>query len=218
MKHRGQQRIGQILVGDAVRGEYTEADGIKLRHYGVLLGRLLEGARRAHRWRKLALTDDLTSLPNRRRLIQFLDEKLTWAKREEATVTVLLFDIDDFKRYNDTLGHPAGDKLLNRVGRQLSHLVRDGDTVARIGGDEFVILLPEIEEPEEAIGVAGRTLKRISRRRTLLGQEIVVTTSIGISLYPPDGEQDDTGAPVAAAPDPIPQENAKPEGIGRAHV
>lgn len=191
----GRQRIGRILIGDAVRGEYTEADGVKLRHYGILLGRLLEGARRAQRWRKLALTDDLTSLPNRRRLTQFLDEKLIWAKREEATVTVLLFDIDDFKRYNDSYGHDAGDEILKEVGRLFVKCSRDTDLVARYGGDEFVVVFWDpkgprtagSQHPQRVIDILRRfrsALKAHSFPR--LGPEArgCLTISGGIAHYP----------------------------------
>jgi len=191
----GGARIGRILVGDAVRGEYTQVDGIKLRHYGVLLGRLLEGARRAHRWRKLALTDDLTSLPNRRRLIQFLDEKIAWAEREVATVTVLLFDIDDFKRYNDSYGHDAGDEILKEVGRLFVQCSRDTDLVARYGGDEFVVVFWDpkgprtagSQHPQRVIDVLRRfrsVLKAHSFQR--LGPEArgCLTISGGIAHYP----------------------------------
>ncbi len=137
---------------------------------------------------RMAYHDALTGLPNRELLKDRLDIALAQARRGGNMVAVMYLDLDRFKNVNDTLGHPAGDKLLHRIGRQLSRLVRDGDTVARIGGDEFVMLLPTIEDPEDAVGVAARTLKRLSRKRTLLGQEIVVTASIGISLYPPDGD------------------------------
>lgn len=191
----GQQTVGRILVGDGIHGDYTEADGVKLRHYGVLLGRLLDGARRTHRWRKLALTDDLTSLPNRRRLTQFLDEKLTWAKRQEATVTILLFDIDDFKRYNDSYGHDAGDEILKDVGRLFLQCSRDTDLVARYGGDEFVVVFWDpkgprtagSQHPQRVIDVLRRfrsALKAHSFPR--LGPEArgCLTISGGIAHYP----------------------------------
>ena len=191
----GEQRIGQIRVGQSIAGQYTEEDSVKLRHYGILLGRLLEGAQRAQRWRKLALTDDLTALPNRRRLMRFLEEKIHWARREQATVTVLLFDIDDFKRYNDSYGHDAGDEILQDVGRLFVQCSRESDMVARYGGDEFVVVFWDPKGPRSAgshhpqrvIDVLQRFRKAL-RAHTFprLGPEArgCLTISGGISHFP----------------------------------
>ncbi|MCG8405990.1 MAG: GGDEF domain-containing protein [Phycisphaerales bacterium] len=192
---RGEQRVGQIRVGKRLTGSFTHEDTAKLRHYGVLFGRLLEGARRTDQWRQLALTDDLTGLPNRRRLMQFLDEKIAWAERENATVTVLLFDIDDFKRYNDSYGHEAGDEILTEVGRLFVQCSRKDDMVARLGGDEFVVVFwdPEgprtvgSQHPEQVIDVLQRFRKALKGHRfTRLGPEATgrLTISGGIAHYP----------------------------------
>jgi diguanylate cyclase (GGDEF)-like protein len=147
----GEQRGGQIRVGPKTGGEdYSEADREKLRHYGLLYGRLLEGARRAEGWRKLALTDDLTGLPNRRQLMSFLKEKLVLARRDRMTVTALIFDIDDFKRYNDQYGHDAGDQILIEVSSLFAKCCRKTDLVARLGGDEFVVVFWDPEGPRSA--------------------------------------------------------------------
>ncbi|MCH8161407.1 MAG: EAL domain-containing protein [Chloroflexi bacterium] len=138
--------------------------------------------------RHMAYHDALTGLPNRELLQDRLDVALAQARRIGNIVAVIYLDLDRFKNINDSLGHTAGDTLLQRVGRQLSNLVRHGDTVARIGGDEFVILLPGLTEVAQVIDVGERVLKRIGRRRTLLGQEILVTASLGISLFPADGD------------------------------
>ena len=139
--------------------------------------------------RRLAYHDPLTGLPNRELLKDRLHVALAQARRSGKMLAVVYLDLDHFKNVNDTLGHSVGDKLLQGVGRQLSRLLREGDTVARVGGDEFVMLLPRIEEVQDVVGVALRTLKRLSRRRTLQRQEIVVTASLGISIYPSDGEE-----------------------------
>ncbi len=144
---RENQRIGQIRVGPSRTGGFTHEDTAKLRHYGVLIGRLLDGAEKTRYWQNLALTDDLTGLPNRRHLLQFLDEKLAQAKEKRITVTALVFDIDDFKRYNDTYGHDAGDEILIEVGRLFVKCSRKTDLVARYGGDEFIVIFWDPEGP-----------------------------------------------------------------------
>jgi diguanylate cyclase (GGDEF)-like protein len=141
------QRVGQIRLGRSLAGGYTHEDTLKLRHYGVLFGRMLAGCRRAEEWRRLALTDDLTGLANRRRLLEFLDEKLPLAGLAHSTVTVLYFDIDDFKRYNDAYGHDAGDEILRDIGRLFVKCSRENDLVARYGGDEFIVVFWEAEAP-----------------------------------------------------------------------
>lgn len=192
---RGEQRAGQIRVGKPLGGGFTHEDTIKLRHYGVLFGRLLDGARRTDQWRQLALTDDLTGLPNRRRLIQFLEEKLAWAQRDNATVTVLIFDIDDFKRYNDSYGHDAGDEILTEVGRLFVQCSRKDDMVARFGGDEFVVVFWDSEgprkigshHPEQVIDVLQRFRKALKEHTfTRLGPEATgcLTISGGLAHYP----------------------------------
>ncbi|HKQ50128.1 MAG TPA: GGDEF domain-containing protein [Phycisphaerae bacterium] len=157
----GQIRVGarrdESLVGQldsskpaASTQPYTHDDTAKLRHYGVLFGRLLESARRTDQLKTLAYTDDLTGLPNRRRLLEFLEEKLSLAADAQATVTALVFDIDDFKRYNDTYGHDAGDEILIEVGKLFVQCCRKSDLVARYGGDEFVVVFWDPEGPRTA--------------------------------------------------------------------
>ena len=141
------RRIGQIRIGDRSIGGFTHEDTAKLRHYGALFGNVLAGITQARKWQQLAHTDDLTGLPNRRRLLQFLDEKIELARHQKATVTALIFDIDDFKRYNDTYGHDAGDQILVEVGRLFQQCSRRSDLVARHGGDEFVVVFWDPEGP-----------------------------------------------------------------------
>jgi diguanylate cyclase (GGDEF)-like protein len=193
-----EQRIGQIRVGAGRCGSYTHEDTAKLRHYGVLFGRLVEGAGKAEQWRKLAETDDLTGLPNRRRLMQFLNEKVALAEKTRTTLTVLYFDIDDFKRYNDAYGHDAGDEILCDIGHLFVKCTRDSDMVSRYGGDEFVVALWDPEGPRTAGSRhPERVMQIVERFRaalkthtfTRLGSEAIgcLTISGGIAHYPWDG-------------------------------
>jgi diguanylate cyclase (GGDEF)-like protein/PAS domain S-box-containing protein len=136
----------------------------------------------------LAYHDVLTHLPNRTLFKDRLTQALAQAHRKGRMVAVLFLDLDQFKVVNDTVGHAEGDRLLQRVAKRLAGLVREGDTVARVGGDEFVLLLAEAVEVEDAVEVAERILESFKGPWTLQGQEFRVTTSIGIATYPSDGE------------------------------
>lgn len=140
-----------------------------------------------HRTKQLAFFDSLTELPNRRLLDQRLETALAMARRHKRTLAVLFMDLDGFKQINDTLGHNAGDQLLRKVAYRLRNCVRESDTVARNGGDEFVILLPEINSADAVNKVADKILKRLSRPIRLGDDEVSTSTSIGVALFPHDG-------------------------------
>ena len=140
----------------------------------------------------LAYHDGLTTLPNRASFSQILNHGINRARRYNNGLAVLFIDLDRFKNINDTLGHEAGDALLQEVGKRLKDCVRQSDTVARLGGDEFVILLEDLSEPGWAATVAGKILSTIVKPFQMLGQEFRVTTSIGLSIYPEDGEDEQT--------------------------
>ena len=146
----------------------------------------LKGAEAAVK--KLAYQDPLTGLPNRLLLQDRLDQQLIQAGREREQVAVLFLDLDHFKVVNDTLGHGAGDELLQIVARRLLGCVRKSDTVARLGGDEFVIILNRLENPGDATVTAGKILQALTAPVHLMGQEIFTSTSIGIALYPDDAD------------------------------
>jgi len=140
----------------------------------------------------LAYHDGLTTLPNRASFSQILNHGINHARRYNKGMAVLFIDLDRFKNINDTLGHEAGDALLQEVGKRLKNSVRQSDTVARLGGDEFVILLEELSEPGRVATVAGKILSAIIKPFQMLGQEFRVTASIGISIYPEDGQDEQT--------------------------
>ncbi len=137
--------------------------------------------------RHLAYHDVLTGLPNRVLFEERLRIGLAQARRRREKVAVMFLDIDRFKLVNDTVGHTGGDQLLQEVARELSETIREGDTVARVGGDEFTFLLPGIERAEDATVAAERILRRVRQPRTVAGQEFRMTTSIGITVFPRDG-------------------------------
>ena len=140
----------------------------------------------------LAYHDSLTGLPNRALLLDRLTHQiLPRARRYGHQVAVLFTDFDRFKTINDTLGHSVGDALLCETAERLRLLLREGDTVARIGGDEFLILLPRVLVAREVVQVATKLLDALSVPFSVLGYTLHLTTSVGISLYPQDGEDAD---------------------------
>jgi diguanylate cyclase (GGDEF)-like protein len=135
----------------------------------------------------LAYHDGLTGLPNRSMFSKLLTQSISEARRHDRLLAVAFLDLDRFKQINDTLGHEAGDQLLLEVASRLRACVRDSDTVARLGGDEFVVLLPTLTDQKYAAKVAHKILTTIAAPFTLIGHEFRVTASIGISMFPQDG-------------------------------
>ncbi len=136
----------------------------------------------------LAHHDALTSLPNRAMFLERLDHALTRARWTKRPLAVLFLDLDRFKNINDTLGHDIGDGALRVTAERLKSCVREGDTVARLGGDEFTVLLEDIANSADVPAVAQKITDALSRPFELEGREFAITTSIGISLFPNDGD------------------------------
>jgi diguanylate cyclase (GGDEF)-like protein/PAS domain S-box-containing protein len=136
--------------------------------------------------------DFLTGLPNRMLLNDRVTQAISLAPRHNKKVGVLFLDLDGFKHINDSLGHPIGDKLLQSIAKCLVNCVRGSDTVSRQGGDEFVVLLSEMEQSEDAAISAIRMLQAVAEPHSIDNHDLHVTTSIGVSVYPDDGKDAET--------------------------
>jgi diguanylate cyclase (GGDEF)-like protein/PAS domain S-box-containing protein len=135
----------------------------------------------------LAEHDALTGLPNRLLLNDRMGQAIALARRHKYQIALLFLDLDNFKHVNDTLGHPAGDILLQSVANRLLACVRAPDTVSRLGGDEFVVLLPEVKKSEDAAIMARRVLQTVMQPHSIDHHMLYVTGSIGVSIFPSDG-------------------------------
>ncbi len=154
--------------------------------------RILQDLTKAEqRHRFLATHDSLTELPNRYWFMEYLETAMATAKRREAQLVVLFFDLDGFKTVNDNLGHQIGDELLTDVARRLQKVIRRNDVVARIGGDEFLAAIQDIPNEESALALADSIRREIEKPYHLGGNECWISTSIGISIYPQHGDDAD---------------------------
>ena len=134
-----------------------------------------------------AYHDSLTGLPNRALFYDRLEQAVSYARRRDITVAALVVDLDRFKMVNDSLGHTVGDRLLQQVGQRLSTCVRSGDTVARIGGDEFGVLLADMARPQDAAIVGEKILEALAPAFDVEAHEVFLTASAGIAAFPCDG-------------------------------
>ncbi len=164
-----------------------DARGQPLRMVGTIQD-ITERKRAEETIRHLAYHDALTDLPNRALFEDRVTVALAQVRRKEQLVAMMFLDLDRFKIVNDTVGHTFVDQLLRDVAERLTGLVREGDTVARMGGDEFTVLLPDIVGVEDATEVAKRAIEACRQPWNIDGREFHVTTSIGIAIYPNDGE------------------------------
>lgn len=137
----------------------------------------------------LAYHDELTGLPNRALFSDRLSQAMIEARRQGRCVAVLLLDIDNFKLVNDTMGHDAGNALLRDIGKRLSNCVRDGDSVARFGGDEFGLVLADMADPRDAMKVAQKIFDALAQAFSLESREFFIAASIGITIYPNDSDE-----------------------------
>jgi diguanylate cyclase (GGDEF)-like protein len=145
---------------------------------------LSESLSKAHRF---AYHDPLTGLPNRRLLADHFEQAAAQAVRKHNYVVLLFLDLDGFKDINDSIGHTAADRLLQQVGSRLSSCLRGSDTACRYGGDELVVLLPDIDRPDQAFSVCEKIRSQLALPYVIDGTEIHATASLGMATFPTDG-------------------------------
>lgn len=176
-----------ITVELSAMGVYTDQQAAFVGTYGVV--RDISERKRAEEVINFQLYHDLlTKLPNRELFRDRLNLAISQAKRNKSMLAVMFLDMDRFKVINDSLGHLAGDQLLQTVAARLHSCLRDSDTLARVGGDEFNLLVPGIEGREDAAKVARKIIERLKEPVIIEGYEVFVSFSIGIAIFPQDGQ------------------------------
>lgn len=180
------RKLGGLYVEQISIHTVRNEDG-QLTHHVAAFSDISERKAMEEHVQHLAHYDLLTDLPNRALIHDRLRQAIVKAKRGKRRMAVMFLDLDKFKPVNDTLGHAVGDQLLKEVAGRLRHCVRESDTVARIGGDEFVVLLPEIDEVRDALTVADKIIHTIGLPYALSGQQQHISTSVGIAIYPEHG-------------------------------
>ena len=157
-------------------------------YFIVQLQDITQQKKAEERLQHMAYHDSLTGVANRNKLEQFINHTLAAARRHQQGFALLFLDLDRFKNINDTIGHEAGDLLLQIVAERLKSAIRNTDLIARLGGDEFVLVITDVKKTEAVALIAQKILESVLQAINVNGQEIYITTSIGISLYPYDGQ------------------------------
>ncbi len=182
----GRRKNGEVFPMWQTISAVRDDEG-ELTHYVSVFSDIGHIKKAEEQLRHLAHHDALTGLPNRLLLNARLEHSLQQARRKGTSVGVLFLDLDHFKKVNDSLGHPVGDRLLQLVAERLSAFVREEDTVARLGGDELTIVLGSLDGVRSAETVAQGILTELSEPFHLEGRDLFVSASLGISIYPQDG-------------------------------
>jgi diguanylate cyclase (GGDEF)-like protein len=183
------QRYGAVVfVHGNEPAPLSTTDRDYVRALAVLIGSAIQQSERERRLDTLAFGDALTGLPNRALLQDRLEQTLLFARRHRRSFAAHYIDIDHFKTINDTYGHQFGDAVLVAVSGWLRSVLRDSDTIGRMGGDEFVVLQPEIDSQRQAEELAAKLCGIHDRRFDIGGREVVVTISVGCAVFPLDAE------------------------------
>lgn len=182
-RRKGGEAYPELLSINAIRNAEGETT-----NYVSVFHDITEMKSKERQIEYLAYHDPLTDLPNRSLLKDRLNQAIARAQRKKNRILILFVDIDNFKNVNDSLGHATGDRMLQQVAERFRKTVRTGDTVSRLGGDEFIIMVPEVIDDHEVIAVVERIHGCFSEPFHLGRQAFGVTVSIGLSVYPTDGD------------------------------
>ena len=177
-----------VLKSPCAAARYSESNRELLQYVATQVATALERKRLYERLQRMARYDELTGLLNRAFLQDRIDSALARARRNGSCFSLLYLDLDKFKQVNDSYGHSVGDRLLQEVAVRLQHCVREADSVARIGGDEFVLLLENIAPPQNIALIVAKLRQELSRPLVIDGHHLRPTPSIGVARYPEDGE------------------------------
>ncbi|MFE8702181.1 EAL domain-containing protein [Cytobacillus sp. FJAT-54145] len=181
-KRKNGEIFPEWLTISSIKDEHN-----KVTNYVAVFSDITDRKHAEEQLRRLAHYDSLTGVANRYSLNKRLESLISTAARYNQQLAVLFLDLDRFKHINDTLGHNYGDLLLKLVSTRLKNLIKNKDMIARLGGDEFVIVLPNLKHPKEAIHIAESIIQALTQPFQLHHQEVYISTSIGISLFPLDG-------------------------------
>jgi diguanylate cyclase (GGDEF)-like protein len=190
------RKDGAFFWNELYISPIRDADG-RLTHFVGIQNDVTIQVESALKLNHLAHHDALTGLVNRGFLVVQLQQSLLRARRSGGTIAVLFFDLDNFKHVNDVLGHGTGDQLLQIVAERLKSETRGGELVARLGGDEFVVVLENFSDERRAPAVMDRLASRVSEPVDLLGQVFHPSASVGMALFPQDGDTPETLLKVA---------------------
>lgn len=190
-KEGKRKRSDGSFVDVAILGYPIIHEGENIGVYGIYTD-ISEKKQQEHMVKYYAYYDSLTELPNRHHFMEKLKIAIDNAKEKNKSISVLFIDLDKFKSINDSFGHNIGDRLLLAVGRRLKSIIREEDMVARMGGDEFIVMLNQIDSHDTVYKIVERIHDSLNRVYIIEGNEMNITASIGIAFYPEDGEDADT--------------------------
>jgi diguanylate cyclase (GGDEF)-like protein len=179
--------VVQSYTGDV---RYTEQDKALLQFVSTQVAVAIERKQAEATLQHMARHDPLTALPNRAVVLERLRSSLAGARHDDRQLAVLFIDLDDFKQVNDRLGHPAGDQLLQEVAARMQTCVRESDTVGRMGGDEFMVIVHDITQPEQATLAAEKIRAALEQPFEWHGLQIRISASIGVAICPGHGNDD----------------------------
>lgn len=182
------QMVGFISLGFSTVNQWKTDEIKRIRDYADRIAVALFTKNREELLVRQARIDALTGLPNRFLFVEQLQKEIAQTRREEEKLAILYIDLDHFKKVNDSFGHSAGDKLLCDAGARLQQCIRESDTIARLGGDEFAIIINQIDSEHQIITVVNKIIHSMAKPFIISGEESVVAASIGIAIYPHDGE------------------------------